>query len=206
MELLLASTNAHKLDELSTMLAPMGVRVLTPDDAGGLPHVEEDGETFQANARKKAISAARASGNWALADDSGLEVDALDDDPGVFSARYAGEGSTDAENNAKLLAKLAKVPDSERQARFVCALCLARPDGTPAAELEGVAHGEILHAPRGTGGFGYDPLFVFVEPGFPATGKAFAELSPTEKSEVSHRGRALRALTKELIELLGAPS
>ena len=200
MELLLASTNRHKLEELSDLLAPLGITVRRPDDAGGLPPVDEDRPDFAGNARKKALSGAAASGLPTLADDSGLEVAALDGAPGVHSARFAGPDATDAENREKLLAELAG-RESGREARFVCALCLASPGGV-IAEIAGEAHGEILHDARGTGGFGYDPLFLFTEEGFTATGKAFAELSREEKSEVSHRGRALRALARELPTLL----
>jgi len=203
MELLLASTNRHKLEELSALLAPLGITVRRPGDVGGLPEVEEDQPDFAGNARKKALSGARASGLVTLADDSGLEVEALGGAPGVFSARYSGPGATDARNNEKLLVELERLGEGagERQARFVSALCLAGPAGV-LAEIEGTARGEILQDARGTDGFGYDPLFRFQEPGFSATGKTFAELSRSEKSEVSHRGRALRALAEKLPTLL----
>jgi XTP/dITP diphosphohydrolase len=198
MRLLLATQNPKKRRELEALLAPNGITVLTPADVGGLPEVEEDQPTFAQNAAKKAVSAARALGMWALADDSGLEVAALGGEPGVRSARYAGEPADDARNNAKLLAALAGLPDTRRAARFVCALALARPDSTLALEVEGTAEGRILSAPRGDGDFGYDPLFLFTEPGFQQTGRGFAELSGVEKSAVSHRGRALRELARRL--------
>jgi XTP/dITP diphosphohydrolase len=201
MRLLIATRNAKKRRELELLLAPHGIEIVAPDDVGGIPAVEEDQPTFALNAAKKAISAARASGLWALADDSGLEVDALDGAPGVNSARYAGEPADDARNNAKLLEALAGLPRDRRNARFVCALALARPDGTLACECEGVASGRILHAPRGTGDFGYDPLFLFTEPGFQQNNRGFAELSSSEKAAISHRGRALRALVQRLPKL-----
>jgi XTP/dITP diphosphohydrolase len=203
MRLLLASNNRKKHAELAALLAPHGIDVLLPRDVGSVPDVVEDQPTFRANAAKKAAAAARASGMWALADDSGLEVDALGGAPGVHSARFAGRHGDDAANNARLLAQLAGVPDERRGARFVCALAIARPDGSIALEVEGAARGRILHAPRGDGDFGYDPLFLFTEPGFAQTGRGFAELSPDEKAAVSHRGRALRAIVARLASLDG---
>jgi len=198
MELLLASQNAKKHSELTRMLQPLGIPVLLPTDVGGIDDVDEDQPTFAGNARKKAISAANAQQRWSLADDSGLEVDHLDGAPGVISARFAGEPCDDDANNAKLLSLLEDVPEEKRGAQFVCALCLVRPDGTVAYEVQGTARGQILREPRGDGDFGYDPLFLFTEPGFEQTGRGFAELSPADKSAVSHRGRALRELTAAL--------
>jgi XTP/dITP diphosphohydrolase len=157
MRLLIATQNVKKRRELELLLAPLAIEVVTPSDVGGLPAVEEDQPTFALNAAKKAVSAARARKEWALADDSGLEVDALGGAPGVRSARWAGEPSDDGRNNAKLLRELEGLPDARRGARFVCALALARPDGTLALEVAGEARGRILHAPRGDGDFGYDP-------------------------------------------------
>lgn len=202
MKLLLASNNAKKLAELRRLLADEDVVLVTPAALGGLPDVVEDQPTFRANAAKKALSGARASGLWTLADDSGLEVDALGGAPGVLSARFAGAHGDDGANNALLLAKLAGLPDYLRGANFVCALALARPDGSIALALEGRAHGRILHAPRGTDDFGYDPLFEFTEPGFEASNRSFAELEPAVKGEVSHRGRALRQLAHDLPRLV----
>lgn len=201
MKLLLASNNAKKLAELRRLLADEDVVLVTPAALGGLPDVVEDQPTFRANAAKKALSGARASGLWTLADDSGLEVDELGGAPGVLSARFAGAHGDDGANNALLLAKLAGLPDFLRGANFVCALALARPDGSLALALEGRAHGRILHAPRGTDDFGYDPLFEFTEPGHTQTGRSFAELAPAEKGEVSHRGRALRELVRRLADV-----
>jgi len=199
--LLLASQNEKKRAELQHVLGDLDIAVLSPAEAGGLAEVEEDLPTFAGNAAKKAASAARATGLWALGDDSGLEVDALGGAPGVRSARYSGEPVDYARNNAKLLAELAGIAEARRGARFVCTLAIARPDGTLALEIRGESRGRILDSARGQAGFGYDPLFLFTEPGFPATGKTFAELTLAEKSLVSHRGRALRELAQRLAEL-----
>ena len=206
MRLLLATQNRKKVREFTELLTPLGFTLLTPADVGGLPEVAEDQPTFAGNAAKKAASAARAHGLLSLADDSGLEVEHLGGAPGVRSARYAGEPSDDARNNAKLLAELAQVPDERRGARFVCALALAQPNGTIELAVEDVARGRILHAPRGDGDFGYDPLFLFTEPGFPQTGRSFAELNGQEKAAVSHRGRALRGLVERLRETICSAS
>lgn len=190
-DLVLASANPKKAAELARLLEGLSLRILRPEEAGGLPAVVEDGETFAANAAKKAISAARASGRWALADDSGLCVDALGGAPGVRSARYAGEPADDARNNAALLRALEGTAD--RRARFVCSIALADPSGDVALRVEESVEGTILEAPRGRGGFGYDPLFFY-----PPLGRTFAELPPAEKDAVSHRGRALRSLRSAL--------
>lgn len=198
MDLLLASGNPKKLRELRAALEGSGIVVRVPAEVGGLRDVLEDAPSFAGNAAKKAGAAARASGMWALADDSGLEVDALGGAPGVRSARFAGEPCDDAANNARLLRELERVPEERRGARFVCALALAAPSGEIALAVEGTARGRILFAPRGDGDFGYDPLFLFTEEGYPQTGRGFAELTPGEKQAVSHRGRALRALRERL--------
>ncbi len=204
MRLLLASNNEKKRDELVALLGPLSVEVLSPAEMGGLAPVDEDRDTFAGNAAKKAVAAARAHRMWALADDSGLEVDALDGAPGVRSARFAGDGADDGANNHKLLAELSGLPSERRGGRFVCALALADPTGEIRAELRGTAAGCILEAPRGVSGFGYDPLFLFTEEGQPGAGRTFAELSGQEKSVVSHRGRALRQLALRLPEILRA--
>ncbi|MEO2094205.1 MAG: non-canonical purine NTP pyrophosphatase [bacterium] len=204
MELLLASGNAKKLRELRELIEELGITILTPGDLGGLAQTVEDRPDFAGNAAKKASEAALATGMWTLADDSGLEVDALDGAPGVLSARFAGQHGDDAANNRLLLEKLHGLPTEQRGARFICALALARPDGTLAAEIEGSARGLILEEPRGSGDFGYDPLFLFTEPGHAASGKSFASLTPLEKTAVSHRGRALRKLASLLPTLVTA--
>jgi XTP/dITP diphosphohydrolase len=154
--------------------------------------------TFLENARKKACSAARASGRRALADDSGLEVEALGGAPGVRSARFAGPEADDQANNELLLERLRGIPAAGRGARFVCALVLVDPGGRTEFEAVGVAQGRILESPRGERDFGYDPLFLFSEPGFPQSGRSFAELDLPEKEQVSHRGRALTELARHL--------
>lgn len=200
MELLIASTNPHKLDELREILTPAGIVVLSLDDIDGGPFEEpvEDAPTFEGNARKKARHYAALTGRTCLADDSGLEVDALGGSPGVYSARYAGVGgdrdARDAANNAKLLRELEGVPDSERTARFVCDMCVCSPDGSVVCEARGTFEGRIGHGPKGTSGFGYDPLLVLTDADDPMAGKTSAELSPGEKHARSHRGKAARAV------------
>ena len=184
-QLLVATRNRHKLVEIRAILSAPGLELLDPESVGNLPEVEEDGDTFEANAIKKAVTLARASGMLTLADDSGLEVDALGGDPGVYSARYAGEPSDDAANNAKLLDALRGQPD--RRARFRCAIALATPDGE-CSTVDGRCEGHITEAPQGQGGFGYDPLFV--PDGF---AQSFGELGADVKHRISHRGAALRA-------------
>ena len=205
MKLLLASTNAKKREEILPLLAGLDLEVVTADEAGGLPTVVEDAPTFRGNAAKKALSGARHSGLWTLADDSGIEVDHLHGAPGVRSARFAGAGADAAANNRLLLERMRDVPLRLRSARFVCALALARPDGTLAAEISASTHGRILNAPLGRGGFGYDPLFLFDEEGYPQSGKGFGEMGAAEKAQVSHRGRALRELARRLPGLVAGP-
>jgi len=190
--LLLATNNRGKLREIQALFSGVYPRILTLEEAGITLDVEEDGETFEENALKKAREAVRLSGLDALADDSGLCVDALGGAPGVYSARYAGENADDAANNAKLLQALDSVPDPKRTAAFVCcaALCLA--DGGEVM-ARGRVEGRILRAARGANGFGYDPLFWY-EP----FGCTFAEAAPEKKNAVSHRAKALKALKERL--------
>jgi XTP/dITP diphosphohydrolase len=190
--LVFATRNPGKLNELKALVAPLGVSVRSLDEAGVVGEVEEDAPTFAGNAEKKARAAFAATGLPALADDSGLEVDALGGAPGVHSARYAGAGHDDHANNDKLLAELAAVDSARRTARFRCALALVDGPG-PARLVAGVCEGRIVGAPRGAGGFGYDPLFL-VEGG-PRT---MAELAPEEKNRVSHRARAFAAMLPHL--------
>ena len=201
MKLLVASTNEKKLAELRGLVEGLPLRIFSPRDLSTpLADVVEDGETFVENARKKALAFARESGLPALADDSGLCVDALGGAPGVFSARYSGEEPVpdrDQRNNAKLLRALRDVPAARRGASFRCALSLAHPDGRT-QEVEGVWRGAIAFSPRGSNGFGYDPLFLL-----PERGVTSAELSREEKQALSHRGRAMRALRPLLEELAG---
>jgi XTP/dITP diphosphohydrolase len=191
----IATSNPHKVDEISATLGLLGITCVALGRTD-IPEPEEDGATFEENARIKAIAYARALGETVLADDSGLEVDALGGAPGVHSARYAGIGATreerDRANNAKLLAALESVPDALRTARFVCVLSIARADGTIVAESRGTFDGVIGRAPRGTNGFGYDPLLILED------GRTSAELSSAEKNARSHRGNALRLLVPKL--------
>jgi len=198
--IVLATRNRHKIDELLRLLDVPGL-VLEDLRGRDVPEVEEDGVTYEANAIKKARAVADATGLPALADDSGLEVDALGGAPGVRSARYAGEASNDAANRAKLLQALAGVPDERRTARFRCAIAIAIPHGS-AMTVEGVCEGAIVRSERGAGGFGYDPLFV------PESEReTFAEMSDAKKDSLSHRGVAVRRAREVLTGLvLDTPS
>ena len=198
MKIVLASGNPGKLRELAQLLAPQGLRVL-PQSAFGLETPPETGTTFRENALLKARQVSGLTGLPALADDSGIEVDALQGRPGVYSARYAGEGASDAENLQKLLAELQSVPEDARTARYRCVMALVRGAQDPEPLLaEGTWSGRILRAPRGTGGFGYDP--VFLPEGLEHTA---AELAPAQKNALSHRGQALRALADRVGALAG---
>jgi len=197
--LVFATRNQGKLVELRELLA--GLDVLSIDEAAArigrtIPEVVEDADTFAGNAAKKAREVAAITRLPALADDSGLEVDALGGAPGVLSARYAGVGHDDAANNAKLLAALVGVPADRRTARFRAALALADVDGT-LLTADGTCEGVILTAPRGTGGFGYDPLFFA-----PELGMTFAEAGVGSKSQLSHRARAMAAIKPQLVAYL----
>ena len=183
MKILIASRNAHKIQEIREIFALPGVEWVSTAAFPDLADVVEDGDTFEANAIKKATELARATGLWALADDSGLEVTALGNAPGVYSARYAGEPCNHANNNAKLLRELAGKTD--RSARFRCVAALSDPTGR-AETVSGSCPGRIIAALRGAQGFGYDPLFV--PDGFEAT---FAEMGSEQKNQLSHRGRAM---------------
>ncbi len=193
MKLVLATRNLGKVQELSELLSDQStIEVLSIKDFPKAPEVLEDGETYQHNAKKKAVHIARYSGIRALADDSGLEVDALGGAPGVHSARYAGSDASDAERIAKLLAATRDVPDDERTARFKCAVAIAEPNGSVDVVM-GVCDGKIIREPRGTQGFGYDP--VFVPHGYDQT---FAELGEKVKNHISHRAKALRLALKSI--------
>jgi XTP/dITP diphosphohydrolase len=193
MHLVLASSNPGKLRELSQLLAPLG-HTLAPQQELGIHSVEETGTTFLENALLKAHHAAHYAHGAALADDSGIEVDALGGRPGVYSARYAGEHASDEKNLHKLLAELHEVPEEYRQARYHCVIVLVRtPQDRDPIIAQGTWEGRIAVAPRGSGGFGYDP--VFIPAGSHLTA---AELPAAEKNSVSHRGKALRALVEAL--------
>ena len=192
MKFIIATHNKKKLVELERILAPLGILVVTDKELGVvLDEVEETGKTFQANASLKARAACRQTGLPAIADDSGLVVDALHGAPGVYSARYAGENATDAQRIEKLLCNMKDIPKGERTARFVSNVFCVFPDGREFS-VEGTCEGTIAFAPDGDGGFGYDPVFIA------AGGKSFARLTAEEKDSISHRGGALRALAQEL--------
>lgn len=195
-QIVIATNNAHKVEEIRTALDFEGWEFLTLADIAPYPEPEEDADTFARNARIKAMAAHEASGLAALADDSGLEVDALDGKPGVFSARYSGEHGDDDANNAKVLRELEGVEDARRSARFVCALSFIDEDGSETSAF-GTIEGRIAHGLSGQGGFGYDPMFLPEEFGFT---KSLAEVSQEEKNAISHRGNALRALKEKLGE------
>ena len=199
--MIFATSNPHKVEEARAILAPLGIDLKSLVDLGcNLPEPEEDGVTFEDNARLKARYYAQQLGALCLAEDSGLEVDALGGAPGVYSARYAGvEGSRDARdlaNNERLLRELAGVPAARRGARFVCTLAVADSSGRIHAEARGIYAGVIAEQPRGSNGFGYDPLLFL-----PDRGCTSAELPPSEKNARSHRGEALRQLAERLREL-----
>lgn len=214
---IVATRNRGKTAEFQAAFSPLGVEVRDLNTLQGVPEVEETGATFAANAELKARAVAAFLGMPVLADDSGLCVDALNGAPGVYSARYAGEGSTDADNNAKLLRELAgrsvqsapgqaalsahteghpAMPPVYSSARFVCALALVWPDSGRMLTTEGTVEGWILQQPRGAGGFGYDPLFWL-----PTLGKSMAELNKSEKNAISHRGVALQNLLTRIKQM-----
>jgi XTP/dITP diphosphohydrolase len=184
MRLLLATKNKHKVEEIQSVLRVPGLILVSPSAFPGLPDVIEDGKTFEENAIKKAVELAQETGLWALADDSGLEVDALNGAPGVFSARYAGEPVSYWANNRKLLDELKD--QVNRRARFRCVIALSSPSGK-VKTVEGRCEGRIIDEERGKNGFGYDPIFIPV-----GYGETFAELGANTKNFISHRGRALK--------------
>ncbi|HEX6387164.1 MAG TPA: XTP/dITP diphosphatase [Anaerolineae bacterium] len=196
-KLLVATYNQGKVTEFAEMLANLEVEWLSLDDAGVTMDVDETGRTFRENAILKARAYAAATGLLTLADDSGLEVDALGGRPGVSTSRYGGEGLTHAQRYRLLLRELEDVPWEARSARFRCVIVLAAPDGTLLGESEGTVEGMIATAPAGEGGFGYDPVFYL-----PQKGKTIAQLKSAVKHQISHRGRALRAIEPRLRQLL----
>jgi XTP/dITP diphosphohydrolase len=195
-DLVIGTRNRKKGEELAEMLAPWGFRVKTLADVAGAIDVVEDGDSFAANAAIKATQQARHLGRWVLADDSGLEVDALGGKPGIYSARFAGPRATDDANNRHLLAALADTPLERRAARYVCHVAVADPGGVIRAESHDTCRGLILLEPHGTNGFGYDPLFEVVE-----YHRTFGQLGPRVKQALSHRSRALRAMLPQLLAL-----
>ncbi len=192
MEIVLATRNKKKVEEIKRVIRDMPITILTIDDFPGCPEVEEEGDTFQENAVKKAIAVAHYTGKPSLADDSGLEVYMLNNAPGILSSRYSGENADDSKNIEKLLHEMRSIIDEKRNARFVCCLALAFPDG----RLEiftGQVEGKIGREQKGSYGFGYDPIF------YPkGHDRTFAEMTADEKDSLSHRGKALREFQKYL--------
>lgn len=203
--LVLGSRNPKKCREMAELIAPPWepnprldrLTIRSVVEFPEVAEVVEDADTFAGNARKKAAEVARALGQWVLADDSGLAVDALNGAPGVLSARYAGEPSDDEANNRKILEAMAAVDDSRRGAAFHCALALADPSGAIRLETSGTCRGRLTREPRGPGGFGYDPLFLI-----PEYHRTFGELSPLVKHQLSHRSRAFAHLRRDLDRMI----
>lgn len=197
MDIVLATKNKKKIEEIKRITEGMMISILTLEDFLGCPEVEEDGVTFEENAIKKAVAVAKCTGKPTLADDSGLEVYALNGAPGVLSARYGGEDADDRKNIEKLLYEMRSVAGEKRGARFVCCIALAFPDGSARAFF-GHVEGRIGIEPRGFNGFGYDPIF------YPeGHSRTFAEMSDKEKDALSHRGKALRRVQRYLREISG---
>ena len=195
MDILLASQNRGKLAEMRQLLAGLPFHVVCPSDFGIRDAPEETGTTFIENARLKARHYARLANRLAVADDSGISVDALDGGPGLYSSRFGGEGASDADRNRLLLEKLAGVPDEKRSARFICAVSVARGDEI-LFEAEERVEGRIAHAPTGPNGFGYDPIFFY-----PPFARTFGEVPGAQKDTVSHRGKAFARL-RRFLEML----
>ncbi|MGB9715145.1 MAG: XTP/dITP diphosphatase [Thermodesulfovibrionales bacterium] len=196
MEIVIATRNKKKIEEIKRILSGMPVNILTIDDFPGCPEVEEEGYTFEENAVKKALSVARYTGKPSLADDSGLEVYALNGAPGVISSRYAGADSDDKKNIEKLLKEMKYLEDEKRAARFVCCIAFALPDGN-VKTFFGYVEGMIGREPKGSSGFGYDPVF------YPkGQSKTFAELCSDDKDAISHRGRAIKEFVNYLRKII----
>ncbi len=195
--LVFGTGNRKKAGELADLLAPTGIELKTLADFAAPLDVDETGQSFAENAALKATQQAKHLGQWVLADDSGLVVDVLKGEPGIYSARYAGANATDADNRHKLLAALGGVAEARRGAHFVCHLALADPTGTVRAEATGKCHGRIRNEEAGSGGFGYDQLFEIVE-----YHRTFGELSAVTKAVLSHRARAMYLILPQLVRLL----
>lgn len=191
-KIIFATGNEGKMKEVRMILKDLGLPVLSMKEAGVQADIVEDGTTFEENAKIKAAAVQKLTGALVLADDSGLEIDYLNKEPGIYSARYMGEDTSYSVKNANLISRLAGVPDEQRTARFVCAIAAAFPDGE-VLTTRGTIEGIIGYEERGENGFGYDPIFYL-----PEYKKSTAELSPEEKNALSHRGRALRQMEEEL--------
>jgi XTP/dITP diphosphohydrolase len=199
MVLVLGTRNRKKRGEIAEILGDGGIDLADLTAWPDFPEVEETGDTFEANARLKAVAVAKGTGQWALGEDSGLVVPALGGAPGVYSARFAGKQGDDGANNAKLLAEMDKLEGDQRAAYYVCTAALVDPAGDVKAVVEGRCHGVMIREARGSGGFGYDPLFLIRE-----YHRTFGELTATVKHALSHRGRALAKLRPVLRELLSS--
>ena len=192
-DFLIATNNAHKVEEFKRILLPLGINVISAKEAGvDLGDVEENGTTFAENAKIKAMSAFEISGMPCIADDSGLCVDALNGDPGIYTARYGGEGLIQEERNALLLKNMQSFNENERAAKFVCSICCVL-NQDDIIEVSADCEGSIAFSPSGNGGFGYDPIFLYKD------GRSLADISGEEKDKISHRGVALRNLREELL-------
>ncbi len=194
--LVLGTSNRKKGQEMARLLAPLGIELRTLADFPQAIDVVEDGQTFAENAAKKAVQQARHLDHWVLAEDSGLMVDALDGEPGIYSARFSGPEATDESNNRLLLERLGEIPLEKRTARYVCHMTLCDPTGQVRAESEASCRGRIVFEPQGTHGFGYDPLFEVVE-----YHRTFGQLEAIVKSQLSHRARAAAELIPQLMSL-----
>lgn len=194
--IVLASRNQKKAREVAEILAPAGFRVIPVTEFPDVPEVEEDGLTFAANAAKKASEVAKHLGQWVIGEDSGLQVDALNGGPGIYSARYSGEGATDEKNNQKLMAELINVPEEKRGAGYLCSVALSSPAGDIRVACEGTCRGRILREANGAGGFGYDPYFLI-----PEYHLTFGQLSSVVKHRLSHRARAFAKFVPLLLKI-----
>lgn len=193
----LASRNKKKIGEIRDLLAPFAIPLVSVADFPDAEEVVEDGETFQANAQKKAVQIAQTVKHWTIGEDSGLRVDALNGAPGVYSARYSGPDATDESNNAKLIEDLSGILPDRRGAEYVCHIAVADPQGQVRLNIEATCRGRITEAPRGDNGFGYDPYFMICE-----YRKTFGELAPIVKQQLSHRARAFERLLPRLLKTL----
>lgn len=195
-KIVLSSRNTKKTGEVADLLAPHGYEVVPITEFEGVPEVIEDGDTFAANAAKKACEVAVRISQWVIGEDSGLCVDALKGAPGIYSARFAGEDATDEMNNEKLMQELADVPREKRSAGYVCSIALSDPSGSVRLAVEGTCRGRIVDSPRGSGGFGYDPYFLL-----PEYHRTFGEVSALVKHRLSHRARAFSDFIPQLLKL-----
>ncbi len=197
--IVLASRNEKKIGEIRQLLAPYGIPLIAVSEFTGMEDVVEDGETFQANAEKKAVETAKATGHWAIGEDSGLRVDALQGAPGIYSARYSGPDATNDKNNAKLIEELTGVPPEKRGAEYVCHIAVSDSSGTVRLNIEATCRGRITENARGSNGFGYDPYFLIRE-----YRKTFGELGSIVKQQLSHRARAFGRLIPRLLRELNS--